>query len=116
MKQVRFIATGLILFLGGMVATAAADETYEARITYNPDQSAVEIYESLDQSIRDACRIQYRKHSTTSLSRRFRLQANCRSHLMDSALEIINMPELTALHDGDTHGSVKLSARQVIRK
>lgn len=111
MKQVRYAAIGFFTILG-MVASAAADETYEARITYSPGQSATQIYESLNQSIRGACEVQYRKHATTSLAHRRSIKKDCQRQLMDSAIETINMPELVALHSQSRPGHASLVFQQ----
>jgi hypothetical protein len=110
MKQVKIAAIGFIAFLGA-VTTSAADEPFEAKITYNTNQSATQIYESLNRSIRDACQARARNYATASFYIRFRVKTDCRRQFMNSAVAAINMPELTALHNHTSPVRVRMAAQ-----
>ncbi len=121
MKKTTLTAIGLVALMGmtapaalaGDAAPAAtADETYQARISYNPGQSAAQIYAQLKRSIRYACQGLYIKNSTTSLDRRHRIKTDCQHQYMDAAVRKINRPELTALHFQTRPAQVRMLARQ----
>ena len=95
MIRTTIIAAAAALSIG---AGAALAESYKVEFSYAPDASAQEIYAGFKASADLTCARELRRDGRTALSIDHELRNTCSAELVESAVNSLGQPQVTALH------------------
>lgn len=95
MIKSTLIATTAALSIG---VSGALAENYKVEFSYAPDASAQEIYAGFKDSANLTCARELRRDGRTALSIDHKLRNTCSAELVESAVNSLGQPQVTALH------------------